>query len=74
MDITITIRGHERDLDVRLDENQIIAEAIDELVNANAIEPFKGSFLRLPVQGRIVSVHNTFKDEGIISGDILQEA
>ena len=73
MRITITLEQGNIRVSAIADENRTIADVINEL-NTNGYLPYKTkSFVRSTVQERVISTFNTFKEEGIFSGDKITE-
>lgn len=73
MKITITIRFQENDLDILVDNSQIIKNSLD-VVNETLRLKLNNNvnFLRSIYQKRMININNSYKNEMITVGDILE--
>lgn len=74
MKITITIRFQENDLDILVDNSQIIKNSLD-IVNETLrlkLNNNNVNFLRSIYQKRMININNSYKNEIITVGDILE--
>ena len=73
MNITVTIVQDKKKISIIVDENRRISDVIDELHKQGLIPKAADSFMRSAVQERVISTNNSFRDEGIFSGDWILE-
>jgi uncharacterized ubiquitin-like protein YukD len=74
MKITITIRFQKNDLDILVDNSQIIKNSLD-IVNETLrlkLNNNNVNFLRSIYQKRMININNSYKNEIITVGDILE--
>lgn len=73
--ITITISVSGKSFDLIIDKNQKVIEAFRILVNTNRISSAEvegRDFVLSVLNNRQISVHKTFLDEAINTGDVLK--
>ena len=73
MNISITIKQGGTAVDIIADQNRIIADVINELHNIGMLPTKSEAFMRSSAQERVISTENSFRDEGIFSGDKISE-
>ena len=60
-------------VDIIADQNRIIADVINELHNIGMLPTKSEAFMRSSAKERVISTENSFRDEGIFSGDKISE-
>lgn len=73
MNISITIKQGGTAVDIIADQNRIIADVINELHNLGMFPTKSEAFMRSSAKERVISTENSFRDEGIFSGDKISE-
>ncbi len=73
MKITITLEQGNTVVSVIVDENRSISDVIKELHMQGYLPNNAKSFMRSTVQERVISTVNTFREEGVFSGDKITE-
>lgn len=72
MYITVTMRLREQSYDVQADDNLPILKAADALQESLRTSGTRPEYYRLPLQSRVVSVYETFRQAGVRNGDIIE--
>lgn len=73
MRITVTLEQGNNIISVIVDENRKISDVIKELHINGYLPNNAKSFVRSTVQERVISTNNSFREEGIFSGDKIAE-
>ena len=73
MNISVTIEQGNTAVNIIADENRKIKDVCEELHREGYIPSGAGSFMRLSAEERVISSENSFRDEGIYSGDKISE-
>lgn len=73
MRITVTLEQGNNIISVIVDENRKISDVIKELHISGYLPNNAKSFMRSTVQERVISTNNSFREEGIFSGDKITE-
>lgn len=73
MNISITIKQGGGTVDIIADQNRRIADVINELHSLGMLPTKSEAFMRSSAKERVISTENSFRDEGIFSGDKISE-
>lgn len=73
MNISITIKQGGATVDIIADQNRRIADVINELHSLGMLPTKSEAFMLSTAKERVISTENSFRDEGIFSGDKISE-
>ena len=73
MKVTVTIELSKKEISIIADENRKISDVINELYKLGYVPKAADAFMCSVVQERVISTNNSFRDEGIYSGDRILE-